>query len=169
VDLLEGDEEAAVRQLLQRLGIAGALDREGAAVAVQDRMDRGLGNAPDAAGLIAGQAGDQPLAEIGDGDQASSALVDDQAGIATEAGVSAGELEAGDEVELADPGDLGVARVKVDGAGGEAKRFGCRWERQEQREDENAPEAQDETSASCRLTLPASRRIARSWMPSWSR
>lgn len=88
------------------------------------------------------------MAEIGDGDQASPALVDDKAGIAAEARMAARELEAGDEVELADARDLGVARMKVDGADGQAKRFGCRRERQEQGEDENAPEAQDEASAS---------------------
>lgn len=147
MDLLECDQEASVGQRLQRLGVAGALDRERVAVAVEDRMELWVGQAAELPGLVADQAGDQPVAEIGDCDQALAAVVDDQARIAAEPGVSARKLESGDELELAGAGDLGVARVKLDGLGGQAKRLGRRRERQEQRDDENAPGAQDEAPA----------------------
>ena len=132
-------------------------------------MDRRVHDVADAPGLVAHQAGDQPVAEVGDGDQPKAALVDHQSGVAAEAGMAAGELEAGDEFELADPGRLSIARVQVDGAGGEAKGLGRRRGGQEQREDEDAPEGQGAASASWRRTFSASRAIERSWMPSCSR
>jgi len=109
------------------------------------------------------------MPEIGDGDQAPPTLVDDQARIAAEPRMAAFELETGDEFELADARDLGVARVQVDGAGGKTKRLRRRWKRQEQRDDQDAAQAQGEASDSWRRTFAASRRIERSWMPSWSR
>jgi hypothetical protein len=167
--LLEGDEEAAVGKLLQRLGIAGALDREGPAIAIEDRVDLGVGNAAEAPGLVALKARHQPLPEIGDGDQPSPAFIDHEARIAAEPGMAARKLEAGNEVELADAGDLGIAGVEIDGADGEAKRLGRRRERQEQREKESAAKAQGDAPARWRRTLAASRRMERSSMPSSSR
>lgn len=74
------------------------------------------------------------MAEVGDRDQPLSAFVDDEPGVSPEARVPAGKLEPGDELELAGAGDPGVARVEVDRLGGEAERFGCCRDCQEQRE-----------------------------------
>ena len=116
--------------------------------------------------FVADEARDQPVAEVGNRQQPLAAVVDDQPGIPPEARMPARKLDAGHELELADAGDLGVARVQLDRLGGQAKRLGRCWKRQEQCYDENAPGAQGEAPAAWRLTFSAIRFIARSRMPS---
>lgn len=132
-------------------------------------MDLRPGEIADLAGIVADQARDQPVAEIGDRKQPPAAIVDDQSRVSAEARMPARQLQAGDELELTDAGDLGVARVELDGPGGQAKRLGRCWKRQEQGYDENAPGAQGEAPAAWRRTFSAMRFIARSRMPSWSK
>lgn len=79
MDLLESDEETAIGKPLKGFRIAGSLDGEGVAVAVEDRMDLRVDDVAKAPALVADDARDEPMPEIGDRDQPRSALVDDEA------------------------------------------------------------------------------------------
>jgi len=128
---LEGDQDRAVGEPGERLGVLGALAGERPSLRVGEGADPGLAEADQPAALVGGKAGGEPAALVGDGDEAGAVGIDQQPGEAAKAPVRRGEREAAAELEGAEPGAGAVLGVERLAPGGDLDRLagGVGWAR----------------------------------------
>ena len=114
---LEAHQPAAAGQAFQRFGVA-PIARDRPALGVEEWRHLALHQVHEAAGLVAHDAGGEPVAAVADGAEAAAGR-DAQPRQPAEGALAAPEIEPAEEFQAADPARGGVRRIEGDLSGRE--------------------------------------------------